>query len=56
METDRLAVSAAVDDAAWRIIALQLAADDLPAGDPERGRLLREAAILRRRLYALALD
>jgi hypothetical protein len=56
MDSDRLAVSAAVDDAAWRIVELRLAADDLPPGDSERDRLLREAAVLRRRLCALMLD
>ncbi len=56
MDSDRLAVSAAVDDAAWRIVALQLAAGELPPGDSQRDRLLDEAAALGRRLKALALD
>ncbi len=56
MDPNRLAVSAAVDDAAWRTVELQLAADELPPGDPERNRLLDAAAALRRRIEALALD
>ena len=55
MDSDRLAVSAAVDDAAWRIVALQLAAGELPPGDSQRNRLLDEAAALRRQLKTLAL-
>ncbi len=56
MDTDRLAVSTAVDDTAWRIVALRLAAVELPPGDSQRDRLLDEAAKLRRRIEALALD
>ena len=56
MDTDRFAVSAAVDGAAWRIVELRLAAGDLPHGDSERDRLLGEAAALLQRLCALTLD
>ncbi len=55
MDSDRLAVSTAVDDAAWRIVALQLAAGELPPGDSQRDGLLDEAAAVRRQLEALAL-
>ncbi len=54
MDIETSAVSATVDDAAWRIVACWLAAEELPPGDPERGRLLDEAARLRRRIEALA--
>ena len=57
MGTDRLAASTALDDAAWRVVGLHLAADELPPGDPMRNRLLDEAAVLRRRLAEVsALD
>jgi hypothetical protein len=56
MDAERLALSAAVDGAAWRIVEMRLVADGLPPGDPERDRLLREAAALLRRLRGLALD
>ncbi len=54
MDSDRLAVSTALDDAAWRIVALQLAAGELPPGDSQRDDLLDEAEALRRRLKTLA--
>lgn len=56
MNTDRLAVGAAVDDAAWRIVELHLAADEMALGDPKRAPLLDEASTLRRRIDALLLD
>jgi hypothetical protein len=56
MDSDRLAVSTAVDDAAWRIVELRLAAGELPPDDSKRKRLLDEAASLRRWFEALALD
>jgi hypothetical protein len=55
MDLDRLEVRTAMDDAAWRIVALQLAAGELPPGDSQRDRLLDEAAALRRQLKTLAL-
>jgi hypothetical protein len=54
MDSDRLAVSTALDDAAWRIVALQLAAGELPPGDSQRDLLLDEAAALCRQLKAVA--
>lgn len=56
MDTTRLAVAAAVDDAAWRIIELETCADRLPPGDPATAPLRDGAEQLRRRIEALLVD
>ncbi len=53
MSATKIAVEAAINDACWRIIDLEIAADGLPPFDPRRGPLLEEAAMLRRRIEQL---
>ncbi len=55
MDNDKPRLGAAVDEAAWRIVELNLAVDQLPPDAPERGLLLDEAAGLWRRIDALLL-
>lgn len=56
MTAAAFAIAAAVDDAAWRIVELELEAAALPPSDPRRAPLEQDAAMLRRRIEQLLLD
>jgi hypothetical protein len=53
MDLTHLAVQGAIEDAAWRLIELELRADELGETHPETGPLRDEAAMLRRRIDRL---